>query len=886
MKRRRKLFAAVAVVIIIAAFGLAHALDYILAQNRDQVRQELQKVIGKDLSFAGLEAVWWGRPGFVAREFRILDDPYFAATPLVSAKELRLNVSLWNLLFQRLVITRLTFIAPEFQIIINEAGALNLASLLERKNELRGFPTLKYPATPEHKRVDINFSIARVDIQDGRVNYIDRSIKEPAELGINHLRLSLKGFESRAAVEVRLAASLTEGLNQDLRIEGRLDPAPDGTPWSRREVHLNLQFDSLYAPVVAHAISGLRDKIPSELNVTGPMALKATARGTPERPRIEDIALKIPLLGSSDYNAILTGRVEFTEQRSWDDAEIQGKLAMEPLPVNAVRSVRWLETLLPEGLTTEGSIGAYASFEGKLDHLRIGALIRADKADLRYKALLRKPINTPAEIRAQIYRQDNRFVFQDSELIVNGIRNAFSGALVYGNTPVLQILSAARQTPIAGYSGLFQPSEFRILAGKADWRITFTKTLTRADNNWSMRGQLMVTGANIERGNSAASLSNLDMRVSFLDKQARFDQVRFRIGKSLISLEATAENIEQPRATFTLSSPRVNLAEVPSLTASPPVELDQLDAKGEFQARNDGPLVTGSIRAARADLYPFRVQNLRSDIVLTPAAFSFKNLSAEMANGTLHSDGYWAPSGGRLEKLDFTSTVGALDLREVAAQFFPVMSGRVAGLFSGQARFTAALPNGGSIKDTLESSGEASVQQGTIRDFNLIAHLLLRGSGSNISRTRLSPSLTALVEHRDTSFDSLKTNFIVEQKRIRTDNLVITTPEYTLTGAGWIGFDRSTNWNGLLIFSPAITQEFQRDYRILRRLLDRRGRLAVSFRLDGKIPNVRIRLDNRAFAQAIGTAPGQDKESDTKSGQEPKEVKRWIPDALERFLKR
>ena len=177
MKSRRKLFAAIAVVIIIAAFGLARAADYILAQNRDQVHQELQKIIGKDLSFAGLEAVWWGRPGFVAREFRIADDPHFAATPIVSAQELILNVSLWDLLFQRLVITRLTFIAPEFQIIINEAGALNLASLLERKNELRGFPTLKNPATPEHKRIGINFSIARVDIQDGRVNYIDGSIK-------------------------------------------------------------------------------------------------------------------------------------------------------------------------------------------------------------------------------------------------------------------------------------------------------------------------------------------------------------------------------------------------------------------------------------------------------------------------------------------------------------------------------------------------------------------------------------------------------------------------------------------------------------------------------------------------------------------------------------
>jgi hypothetical protein len=73
---------------------------------------------------------------------------------------------------------------------------------------------------------------------------------------------------------------------------------------------------------------------------------------------------------------------------------------------------------------------------------------------------------------------------------------------------------------------------------------------------------------------------------------------------------------------------------------------------------------------------------------------------------------------------------------------------------------------------------------------------------------------------------------------------------------------------------------------LIRRLLDRRGRLAVSFRLDGKIPNLRVRLDNRALTQATRTGPGEEKDSETKPSQEPKEVKRWIPDALERFLKR
>ena len=97
--------------------------------------QELQKVLGKDVTFDSLEVTLLGGPGFVAKEFRIADDPRFAATPLVRARELILGISLWQLFFQRLVINSLTFNEPEFQIITDQTGLRNLTTLLQRKNE-------------------------------------------------------------------------------------------------------------------------------------------------------------------------------------------------------------------------------------------------------------------------------------------------------------------------------------------------------------------------------------------------------------------------------------------------------------------------------------------------------------------------------------------------------------------------------------------------------------------------------------------------------------------------------------------------------------------------------------------------------------------------------
>jgi hypothetical protein len=89
--------------------------------------------------------------------------------------------------------------------------------------------------------------------------------------------------------------------------------------------------------------------------------------------------------------------------------------------------------------------------------------------------------------------------------------------------------------------------------------------------------------------------------------------------------------------------------------------------------------------------------------------------------------------------------------------------------------------------------------------------------------------------------------------------------------------------------SPRATLEAQRDYRLLRYLVDRRGRLAITFRVDGTIPNVRIRLDNRALVQALrGNAPerGGDGARPSQSSQATSEKKKWLPAALERFLNR
>jgi hypothetical protein len=893
MKKPRKIILLILAAAVIVTVGLFESFNLLAAKHLDQVKQELQKVLGQDVSFDRLEVNLLGRPGFAAKEFRIADDSRFAATPAVRARELVLGVSLWNLLWwRRLVITSLTFNEPDFQIITDETGLLNLTALVNRKTELRKFPRLRPPgpsAAPERQQFAVSFAIDEVRIRQGRVDYVDRSVKQPAELHIDDVTMSVRGFEIDKATEIQIAASLTEGLGQDVRIDGRFMPAEENHSWVQRGVDLSLQFDSLHVPVVARAIAVLRDKFPSELDVTGPMALQARVRGTPEHPRLENVTLKVPLFGSSEYNAIINGSVHFTERRSWEEAKLEGRAQVEQLPLARLRSVKAFARILPPELISEGTIDIYSRFEGAWQNLRLGALVRADAADLRYKGWFQKPPDAPAAIRARISRAKQRLRFHDSELLLGGNKMLFSGSIDQGLAPLLQLKLRNQDGSVPAWGRFFTAPMFDLPAGKVDLDVTLAKSLAPADRDWSLTGRLKLTDAVLKPKAGGRRLDNLRAEIAFAGKQARVEDARFRLGSSIIVFDGTAANMLEPRLLGTLRSPDLLLADLPVLGGGPPVRLKNVSGAGEFFFENDQWTLTASVTSPAGDLNQLPFRDLRADIALSTAGLRFKNLWARTLNGELRSEGRWATAAGNGFRLEFFSGIDSVDMRALLAQLFPPLKDRFEGRLNGQGWFEATNSDQSGIKDALKGSGEVAVQQGTIKDFNLISQLLLKGSGTTVSAAstaRLSAGLAALASRPDTPFESLTGNFNIDQRRVFSENLVFTTPDYTISAAGSIGFDRSTQWNGLLVLSPELTQGVQRDYRIIRYLLDRRGRLAIAFNVDGKIPNLSVRLENRALAQALRS--GKSQKDGPSDGQDPDAAtgdKNWLPDRLERFLR-
>jgi hypothetical protein len=119
--------------------------------------------------------------------------------------------------------------------------------------------------------------------------------------------------------------------------------------------------------------------------------------------------------------------------------------------------------------------------------------------------------------------------------------------------------------------------------------------------------------------------------------------------------------------------------------------------------------------------------------------------------------------------------------------------------------------------------------------------------------------------------------------------MLLSTPDYDIQFAGWIAFDRTARWNGLLVLSPRLSQEFLRDNRMIRYLMDRRDRLTIPFRIEGTLPDLRARPDTRAIAQAIrrSSPPRAPEPPPVREPRpEPSERREPLPEALDQLLHR
>jgi AsmA protein len=379
VKRWAKILVAIAVVLVAAVA----AIPLFVNANtfRPAIERELASTLGRSVKMGDLSlSVFSGR--MLSKDLSVADDPSFSATPFLTAKTLRIGVSLRALVFSHeLELRGFQIESPEINLIRAANGTWNFSSIGRRINAsdkpAGGAPASAATGSSKGAVAAVPpFSVALIEVEDGRVAVTTLPAQgEPSVY--EHVNITVRNFSFASQFPFELSASLPgDGV---LSVEGKLGPlSGDDVATTHAEAKISLKHldplaagflnpdagVSLVADVETHAVS---DGKALTANGTAELQnLKLRKGATPaSKPidiayglthtlkensgQIEDASIK---LGDSAIHA--SGMYQPAESGIGDPL-LNLKLSGENLPINELQQLMTAAAVrLPNGSVLKG----------------------------------------------------------------------------------------------------------------------------------------------------------------------------------------------------------------------------------------------------------------------------------------------------------------------------------------------------------------------------------------------------------------------------------------------------------------------------------------------------------------------------------------------------
>ena len=186
-------------------------LNSLIASNKYQILQQVEQTLGREVEIQEIGVTVWGGIGARLTQFRIADDPAFSPDDFISANDLQVNVALLPLLSQEIQVTRIILHQPHIQIIRNEQGQFNFASLAQGDQAAQesALPDRTESSSDVSSAAAIPLLIALVDIKGGDVRYIDK--QDGSDFRVTQLDLRANDLSLDQPVFIELAAAVLRG---------------------------------------------------------------------------------------------------------------------------------------------------------------------------------------------------------------------------------------------------------------------------------------------------------------------------------------------------------------------------------------------------------------------------------------------------------------------------------------------------------------------------------------------------------------------------------------------------------------------------------------------------------------------------------------------------
>ena len=242
-------------------------------QLRSRIAGSIGSALGRRVELDNVSLHFLPRPGFDLEGLVIYDDPAFSAEPMIRAQEVSAAIRLRSLLRGRLEMARLSASEPSINLVRNNEGRWNLASLLERNAQIPAAPTAK----PASERRPV---FPYLEASGARINFKLGQTKKSFALMDADVALwqdSENSWGARIKAEpVRTDFNLTDTGLLQINATWQRAPSLQSTP-----VQIAMQWKNGQLGQITQAAERKRPGMARRISFT------ANLSGTPEALRIE-----------------------------------------------------------------------------------------------------------------------------------------------------------------------------------------------------------------------------------------------------------------------------------------------------------------------------------------------------------------------------------------------------------------------------------------------------------------------------------------------------------------------------------------------------------------------------------------------------------------------
>jgi hypothetical protein len=279
----RRLAIALAVVgglLVLGVLVLVLNLNRLAEGNRDRIVAGVSAGFARPVQIDRITTGFQGGIAIALEGLHVAEDPAFGQGDFIAADRTYVVVRLPALLRGRIEIRRIVVEAPRLTV-VRTANGMSIDSLGRRPDTPAPAPRPASPREPSVPATIPAFAIALLELEDGIIQYVDRTKATPVETTIAPLDVRLSDLSLTDAMRIEIDAEATGAATGTVRVRGTVGPI--GDPPFAAEV-----------PVEQHVtIHGTTIDV-ADLAVTG--RLRRTERGTP----IATLRITAPALSAGD----------------------------------------------------------------------------------------------------------------------------------------------------------------------------------------------------------------------------------------------------------------------------------------------------------------------------------------------------------------------------------------------------------------------------------------------------------------------------------------------------------------------------------------------------------------------------------------------------------